>query len=211
MSLIHKIEAHPPKMFRGLYPRGLWTIDNSENKIYLTFDDGPIPEVTEWVLDLLKSYGIHATFFCVGENVMRYPHIYRRLIDEGNSVGCHTYNHLNAWHVSSEFYNNNIDLCRQYVESRLFRPPHGKLRPRITSHLKECNYQLVLWDVVTRDYDHKVAPAQCFDYVKRYAHSGSIVVFHDSLKAEHNLREALPMAIEYLLQQGYVFDTIKAD
>jgi len=206
---LHRVEIHPPKLLRRIVRKGNWTIRNSENKIYLTFDDGPIPVVTEWVLDILREYGVKATFFCVGENVKKHPEVYKRVLSEGHAVGGHTYNHLNAWRVKKQHYIDNIVKCEAYVKTNLFRPPHGKVRGRISRFLERRNYNIVLWDVVSRDYDRKLDPQECFENVKRYTREGSIIVFHDSLKAEKNLRYALPKAIEYLLGEGFVFDTIR--
>ncbi len=200
----------PPLIYRLLFPGGFWRIPSKEEKvIYLTFDDGPIPEVTPWVLDLLDKYNIKATFFCVGDNVRKHPEVYQEVLDRGHQVGNHSFNHLQGIRTLSKNYIKNVDLASEYIDSPLFRPPHGHMRIPQFQALKK-KYKIILWDVVTRDYSKIQTPEQVLDNVKRYARNGSIVVFHDSLKAEKNMKYALPLAIEWLLEQGYVFKLIDA-
>lgn len=198
----------PPLLYRLLFPGGHWRLPAKKEKaIYLTFDDGPIPEITEWVLDLLDKYKIKATFFCVGDNVRKYPEIYDEVLRRGHKTGNHTFNHLQGIKTTTKNYIKNVDKAAGYIKSELFRPPHGHMRfPQFFSLRKK--YQVVLWDVVTRDYSKRQTPEQVLDNVKRYARNGSIVVFHDSLKAEKNMKYVLPLAIEWLLEQGYVFKTL---
>ena len=175
--------------------------------VYLTFDDGPIPEITPWVLDLLDKYNIKATFFCVGDNVRKYPEVYRQVLERGHQVGNHTFNHVQGIRTLSKNYIRNAEKASEYIKSSLFRPPHGHMRlPQFFCLRKK--YQIILWDVVTRDYSSKQTPEKVLQNVKRYTRDGSIIVFHDSLKAEKNMKYALPRAIEWLLEQGYSFDTI---
>lgn len=196
----------PPKLYRLLFPKGIWRIPASDNKkdVYLTFDDGPIPEITPWVLDILDKYNIKATFFCVGDNVRKHSDIYQMVLARGHRVGNHTFNHLQGIRTFTRNYLNNAELAAEYIDSELFRPPHGHMRlPQFFTLRKK--YKIILWDVVTRDYSKLLNSEQVFNNVKRYTRNGSIIVFHDSLKAERNMKEALPKSIEWLLEQGYTF------
>lgn len=200
----------PPFIYRSLFSGALWRIpDNSRDAktIYLTFDDGPIPQITEWVLDLLDQYNIKATFFCVGDNVRKYPQIYQQILDRGHKTGNHTFNHLQGLKTKTIDYLKNVEKAAELIESELFRPPHGHIKLSQFYKLKK-RYQIVLWDVVSRDYSSKQTPEQVFNNVKKYARDGSIIVFHDSIKAEKNMKYALPISIEWLLEQGYVFKTL---
>mgnify|MGYP000253532389 CR=1 FL=1 len=200
--------AKSPAIIKKYYPNLVWDIPNTEKKIYLTFDDGPIPVITEWVLDLLLSHKIKATFFCIGENVAKYPTIYKRILSEGHAVGNHTLNHLDGWKTSRSSYIKNVIECQQLVESTLFRPPYGRVKK---SQLKKLSlrYKTIMWDVLSGDFDQKTTPEKCSENVINNTVSGSIIVFHDSLKAERNLKYALPIAIEHLRAEGFVFDVIK--
>jgi peptidoglycan/xylan/chitin deacetylase (PgdA/CDA1 family) len=176
--------------------------------VYLTFDDGPIPDITPWVLDTLDRFGIKATFFCVGDNVVKHPGVYRAIVEAGHSVGNHTFNHLQGACCRTSTYLANVEKAAGYIESNLFRPPHGHLRPRQILALRK-QYNVIMWDVVTRDYSPHMRPDDVFRVVCRYVRNGSIIVFHDSLKAEHNLKKALPLSIEWLLAEGYSFRKIE--
>lgn len=198
----------PPLIYRLLFPGGHWRMPVEGKKvIYLTFDDGPIPEITPWVLDLLDKYNIKATFFCVGDNVKKYPDIYQQVMKKGHQVGNHTFNHLQGIRTWSEKYIENAEKASEVIDSPFFRPPHGHMRFSQFFSLRK-KYQIILWDVVTRDYSKRQTPMQVLENVKKYARNGSIIVFHDSLKAEKNMKYALPRAIEWLLEQGYTFETI---
>ena len=175
-----------------------------EKCVSLTFDDGPIPGVTPWVLDTLDHYGVKATFFCVGDNVRKYPAIYQMLVDRGHRTGNHTYNHLQGVRTRTAAYLSNVEKARACIDSDLFRPPHGHMRFGQLRSLRKT-YRIVMWDVVTRDYSPRMTPGEVFRVVQKYARNGSFIVFHDSLKAERNLREALPRAIEWLRKEGYAF------
>ncbi|MFR9165516.1 MAG: polysaccharide deacetylase family protein [Dysgonomonas sp.] len=195
----------PPILYRILFPGALWRKPSAQGKtIYLTFDDGPIPEVTPWVLDILDKYNIKATFFCVGDNVRKYPELYQEIQDRGHQVGNHTYNHLQGIRTRTKNYIKNVELAAEQIGSKLFRPPHGHIRFRQFFKLRK-KYQIVLWDVVTRDYSKYMTPDKVFNNIKRYTRNGSIIVFHDSLKSEKNMKGALPKAIEWLQDQGYTF------
>lgn len=199
----------PPVLYRALYPKTLWRFHSPGRKtVYLTFDDGPIPEVTPWVLDLLDRYRIKATFFCVGDNVRKHPQLYEELLRRGHRVGNHTFNHLQGWQHRTKTFLENTEKAAQYIQSNLFRPPHGHMRLLQSDALIRAGYRIVMWDVVTRDYSRYITPEQVFENVKKYSRAGSVIVFHDSLKAEKNMRYALPRAIEWLQQEGYAFELI---
>ena len=194
----------PPQIIRWLYPRAMWRMNPDEKAVYLTFDDGPIPEITPWVLDLLDKYRIKATFFLVGDNVRKHPEEFQMILDRGHRVGNHTFNHIRGFEYLSYNYLENVNKADELIKSDLFRPPHGHMRwgqYMILSH----RYRIVMWDLVTRDYSKRLNGRQVLGKVKRYARNGSIITFHDSLKSEKNLKYALPRAIEWLLEQGYEF------
>ena len=197
-----------PILIKKYYSQLIWDIPNGENKIYLTFDDGPIPQVTEWVLDLLLHYKVKATFFCIGDNVIKNPVIYQRIIKEGHAVGNHTQNHLKGWKTVNEIYIKNIEECAGHVASNLFRPPYGRIKKTQLKDIKG-SYKIVMWDVLSGDFDLKTSPEKCYHNVVKNTKSGSIIVFHDSIKASENLKYALPKTIEFLLEKGYVFDVIR--
>lgn len=197
----------PPLLYRMLFPETVWRIHKRDHTVYLTFDDGPIPEVTPWVLDTLDRYGIKATFFCVGQNVERHPELFAELKRRGHTVGNHTMNHLQGAHVTTRTYLHNVFKAHDLIGSNLFRPPHGLLRWGQSKVLRS-RFAIIMYDLVTRDYSSKLTPERVVDNVRRYARNGSIIVFHDSLKAWHNLERALPAAIEWLIDQGYSFGTI---
>lgn len=198
----------PPLLFRLLCPEAIWRIKKNRKKtVFLTFDDGPIPEVTPWVLDTLDHYGIKATFFMVGDNVARNPRLYEEVRRRGHSVGNHTMHHLQGMKVTTYRYMHDITEANDLIDSPLFRPPHGLLRGRQARAIKD-RYNIVMYDLVTRDYSKKLTPEKVFNNVKRYVRNGSIIVFHDSLKAEKNMKAVLPKAIEYLRDRGYSFEAL---
>lgn len=199
----------PPLLYRILYPQSVWRLKVPDQKtVYLTFDDGPIPEITPWVLNVLSKYNVKATFFCVGDNVRKYRYIYDQLLDQGHKTGNHTFHHMQGWlNTPKKFLRDTLE-ADELIKSNLFRPPHGHMifpQPRL---LKQSGYKIIMWDVVTRDYSKYMNPEQVFENVKQYTRDGSVIVFHDSLKAEENLRYALPLSIEWLLEQGYTFELI---
>jgi len=196
-----------PKVFRALFPGAVWRLPRKEKTVYLTFDDGPVPEATPFVLDLLEKYNIKATFFCVGDNVRKYPEIFDRITDAGHLVGNHTFNHLQGFKYSTKNYTKNVAKADKYIKSSLFRPPHGQFRPLQMSKLRK-KYKIILWDVITRDYNSSLSGDFVFNIVKRYSRNGSIIVFHDSLKAEKNMKYALPRAIDFLIREGYKFEVL---
>ena len=210
------IIEQPAKWLRWLYPRATWRMDNNDRAVYLTFDDGPIPEATPFILDTLKAYGAKATFFVVGQNVSRHPELYQRIISEGHSTGNHTYNHLGSlkhWTTTYIFNVHKAQItmrdCAQgqrKMSPPLFRPPHGWMRWSIYYWLSK-EYRVVMWDLVTRDYSKWLNADDVLDNVKRYARNGSIITFHDSLKSIEKLHTALPAALQWLKEQGYEFKT----
>lgn len=194
----------PPKLLRWLYPRALWRMDKNVKAVYLTFDDGPIPNITPWVLDLLDKYNIKATFFLVGDNVRKHPEEFKMIVERGHRVGNHTFNHISGLKYLSYNYLENTNKADELINSTLFRPPHGWMRwgqYMVLSH----RYTVVMWDLVTRDYSKRLNGRQVLRNVKKYVRNGSIITFHDSIKSEKNLKYALPRSIEWLLEQGYEF------
>lgn len=200
-------QVRPPYLLKKLYSKGIWRKNKEEKKIYLTFDDGPVPEVTPWVLDVLKANAVPATFFCVGENVERHKELYQRILREEHAVGNHTFNHVNGWRTPLFDYLKNVERCAKNVRSALFRPPYGRIRKRQQSALEQ-RYTIVMWDVLTGDYDQKTTPQKCLRNALKYTRNGSIVVFHDSLKAKQNMQYALPRFIEKVKAQGYTFEKL---
>lgn len=195
----------PPQIIRYLYPSAIWRMDKDKKAVYLTFDDGPIPRVTPWVLDVLDRYGIKATFFMVGDNIRKHPDEFRMVVERGHRIGNHTFNHIRGLSYDINSYLENTDkACRMMMNTNLFRPPHGYMSPKQYAELKK-RYKIIMWDLVTRDYNRKFTGEQILQKVKKYARNGSIITFHDSLKSEENIRYALPKAIEWLMEQGYEF------
>ena len=193
--------------FQSLLRSLIWSIKTPGKEIFLTFDDGPIPIITPWVVDELKKYNAKATFFCVGDNVKKHPEIYQLLLDNGHRVGNHTMNHLNGWKNYNKTYFENIAAAEKYITSDLFRPPYGKIKPTQIFRLKK-KYKLIMWDVLTGDYDESKTGEECLNKIKKNVKSGSIIVFHDSIKAEKRLRYALPKCLEFLKTEGYTFSAI---
>lgn len=196
--------VQPPAILRKLYTNGVWRMSELEKKIYLTFDDGPIPEVTPWVLDVLKTHAVPATFFCVGENVKTHNAIYQRILNENHAVGNHTYNHVDGWDTPLADYMNNIEECAKHIDTRLFRPPYGRIRKKQKEAVSQ-HYSIIMWDVLSKDYDVQTSPQQCLENACKHVRNGSIIVFHDSLKAKKNMQYALPRFIEFAKKEGFEF------
>jgi peptidoglycan/xylan/chitin deacetylase (PgdA/CDA1 family) len=195
-----------PALFRWIYPSLEWMGSAAGKTIYLTFDDGPHPIATPFVIDVLKQYQVSATFFCIGKNVQRYPQIYQRILAEGHQTGNHTQDHRNGWKTSKEDYLENIFTATQYIDAPLFRPPYGRItREQIKAIQQQFAYRIIMWDVLSGDFDTNITPEQCWQNVKAAVRPGSIIVFHDSEKAWPRMQVALPKTIEYFLQQGYQF------
>lgn len=198
-----------PGFVQGLFPNFTWKIPNVENEIFLTFDDGPVPGTTAWILDLLETYNAKATFFCVGENVEKNPELFEEIKRKGHMVGNHTYNHLAGWSTDNIEYFHNIRRCAHLVDSPLFRPPYGKMKPSQVQFLQR-HYQIVMWDVLSGDFDEEMTVDRCVNNVTRNVNPGSIVVMHDNYKSFDVLKEALPRILEELTEKGYVFKAIEA-
>jgi len=193
-----------PDLFRPFLGKLVWRKNSSEKVIYLTFDDGPAPEVTPLVLDILDKYRLKATFFCVGENVQKYPELYAKILQRGHKTGNHTFNHLKGISVSSGKYMANVHQASEYIDSKLFRPPYGRITCR-QKRLLQSRFQIIMWDLLTCDYNRKLSPESILNNIKRFTHNGSIVVFHDSIKAKDNMLTVLPLAIEFWKNEGYTF------
>lgn len=190
-----------------LFPLMKWRFPNNDKCIYLTFDDGPEPEVTPWVLEQLKEFNAKATFFCVGKNVSTCQDIYSSILKNGHSVGNHTFNHFNGWKTPTPDYLKNIDKCAELIDSSLFRPPYGRLKPAQYAQLVN-KYSIIMWDVLSGDYSEKVSKEQCLENVIKHTKAGSIVVFHDSVKAKISLKYALPEVLKYFTEKGFEFRAI---
>lgn len=202
------IIEQPSKWLRWLYPRATWRMDKNEKAVYLTFDDGPIPEATPFILDTLAEYGVKATFFMVGDNVKKHPELYDRIVAEGHQVGNHTFNHWGGFKHSVKAYSDNAERANRLIRSHLFRPPHGWMTWE-QYFLLGRKYRIVMWDLVTRDYSKWLTAGNVVANVRKYARNGSIITFHDSLKSIDKLRYALPEALKWLKEQGYEFKTFE--
>lgn len=198
--------VRPPRVLRSLYKDGLWRMNSNKREIFLTFDDGPVPAVTSWVLDTLEQYGVKATFFCVGDNIRKHPSLFEQIRAGGHQVGNHTYNHIKGWKTTTKEYLDNIRQCQSLTNTPLFRPPYGRIKKSQYRLLKR-DYKIVFWDVISYDYDKLTAPETCLQNVINYTRNGSIVVFHDTAKSEENLRFTLPKYIEHCLNINYTFAT----
>ncbi len=199
--------VRPTWWMRAYYPKLTWLLPNNNKQVYLTFDDGPTAEITDWVLKQLEQYDAKATFFLIGKNIEENPELFRRLQASEHSLGNHTYNHLNGWKNSTADYLSNFKKYEKVNQSRLFRPPYGKIK-KAQARVIEKTHRIVMWDIISYDFDHQTAPEQCLGYVKKHVRPGSIIVFHDSKKAWPNLREALPKTLEYLKKEGYRLEAI---
>lgn len=202
------IIEQPARFLRWLYPHALWRMDTSEKSVYLTFDDGPIPEATPFILDVLDQLGIRATFFMVGDNARKYPHLLEEVRRRGHRIGNHTYNHIGGLRWTSWKYLANVKKAEDILHSnQLFRPPHGWMKLMQYRTMRYCGWRVVMWDVVTRDYSNRLTAQDVLDNVKRYTRNGSIITFHDSIKSIDKLKSILPQALQWLVDQGYEFRT----
>ncbi len=199
--------VNAPFFLRWFYPKVTFNRSRKEKKVYLTFDDGPIPEITPFILDTLAKHQIKATFFCVGENIEKNRVIFDRLCKEGHQVGNHTYNHLKGWDHTDQIYLENIKKCQDLTKSSLFRPPYARAKKSQLAQLYK-HYEIIYWDVLSGDFDQNVSPEKCLQNVTRYSKNGSIIVFHDNIKAIERVTYALPKTIEHFKKKGYAFATL---
>ena len=199
--------VRPPYLFRKLYPGATWRMSKTEKKIFLTFDDGPVPGVTPEALSVLRTFGIKATFFCVGHNVEKHPDIYQQILDEGHTTANHTFHHVDGWNTSTKEYLDDVERCSQIVSSGLFRPPYGRMRPPQRKVIQR-KFKIVLWDVLTYDFDKTISGEQCLQFALTNSREGSIVVFHDSEKAKERMLYALPKYIEEMKGRGFEFGVL---
>lgn len=197
-----------PFFLRWLYPKSIWHLPREKKKVYLTFDDGPIPEITPFILDILKKYQVKATFFCVGENIKKNPELFQRILLEGHQVGNHTYNHLKGWDTSDSVYLDNVAQCQLYTQTDLFRPPYAKAKK---SQLKTLykDYRVIMWDIMSGDFDQKLSPHQCLQNILPHIKNGSVIIFHDNIKSIPRVKYALPKTIEFLLAHHYQIERIE--
>ncbi len=197
-----------PNILKKFYKKDIvWEMDSSEKRIWLTFDDGPEPEVTPFVLDELKKYNAKATFFCLGKNVETYPETYQMILNAGHSTGNHSYSHKNGWVTNKQEYVNDVEKCRLLVKSSLYRPPYGKIKPSQLNHLRK-EYSIIMWSLISGDFDKELKKEKCLDILLKNTKKGSIVVFHDSLKAKEKLKYVLPKFLEHFSGKGYSFHSI---
>ena len=197
-----------PRLIQSLIPNYTWSIPTDEKVMYLTFDDGPIPEITPWVLETLKKFNAKATFFCVGDNVNKNPTVFQQVLADGHAIGNHTFSHINGWNSDNIPYFHDVRHCAKLVKSTLFRPPYGRLTPKQTQFLTR-HYDIVMWDVLSGDFDQDISKEDCLKNVISAAKRGSIIVFHDSLKAAERMMYALPRVLEYFAAKGYRFEHLK--
>lgn len=202
------IIEQPAIWLRWLYPRAAWRMDHNDHSVYLTFDDGPIPESTPFILQTLAEFDVKATFFMVGDNVRKYPNLFRQIVSAGHQVGNHTYHHLGGFKHIAKTYIDDTERANDLIGSHLFRPPHGCMSHGHYLWLKR-KYRIVMWDLVTRDYSKWLTADDVYENVRRYARNGSIITFHDSLKSIDKLRTALPRSLKWLKEQGYEFKTFE--
>ena len=203
-------QTNSPFWLQWFYPTLTWYKNRKEKSIYLTFDDGPIPVVTPYVLNTLKKFDAKATFFCIGENIDKYPEIYADVISEGHMIGNHTYNHLNGWITGNDDYLNNIKKCSELTGNKLFRPPYGRIKKSQISAIREQipETEILMWDVLSGDFDQTISTQTCINNVLKNSRNGSIIVFHDSIKAFDRLEHSLPVILENLSNNGFIFKAL---
>ncbi|MEB3344151.1 polysaccharide deacetylase family protein [Aquimarina gracilis] len=207
-----------PKILKQFFNTYLWDIDvENQKRIYLTFDDGPIPEVTEFVLKELAQYNAKATFFCIGDNIQKHPNIFKKIVLHGHSIGNHTMHHLKAWKCDEDTYLENVHKCDSIIRqhhinncaTKLFRPPYGQISLSKFKLLEKQGYKIVLWDILSKDWDKKISEEDCLQNVIQHTEKGSIIVFHDSIKASKKLSYCLPKVLDYFTKKGFIFDKIE--
>jgi len=216
-----------PSLIPILYQNQIWSFSSIEKNIYLTFDDGPTPVITDWVLETLRKYDAHATFFCIGKNIEEHPTIFKRIINQGHAIGNHTYSHLNGWKTANKDYIENIHKAEKVMSdeysvqtktqnselkilnSKLFRPPYGKIKVSQMKSLQKLGYKTIMWSVLSADFDTTVDANKCLDNVIKNTENGSVIVFHDSVKAFDKLKVVLPKVLKHFKKKGLVFKSIK--
>ena len=202
------------RLIKRIFSNYVWDIPTMEKKVYLTFDDGPTPEITPWVLDQLNDFNAKATFFCIGDNIQKHPEIFQSVRQNGHAVGNHTFNHLNGWKTKTSDYIENVQCCKVSIQQlttdnqQLFRPPYGKIKKAQASLLRKEGYKIIMWDVLSGDFDSGILPEKCLHNVIRNTQPGSIIVFHDSIKSYRNLEYTLPKFLTFLKQNNYVCEVI---
>jgi peptidoglycan/xylan/chitin deacetylase (PgdA/CDA1 family) len=203
---MHQYFIKTPWLVKKLFPKYVWNLPNTNNEVYLTFDDGPHPEITPWVLEQLQKYNAKATFFCIGKNVEKYPQTYQQLLDEGHQVGNHTHNHLNGWKTPTPDYISNVRQAAQHIHSNLFRPPYGRIKAKQATRVEEVmpsNTSIIMWDVLSADFDTSITKEQCAANVINNIEVGSIIVFHDSEKAFNHLQYTLPRVLQVIQEKNW--------
>ncbi len=192
-------------IIKRVFSNYVWDIPTMDKKVYLTFDDGPTPEITSWILDQLKQYEAQATFFCIGNNIQKHPEIFDSIIQNGHAIGNHTFNHYNGWKTKTVDYIENVFLCEELINqnTKLFRPPYGKIKKSQAKILIELGFKIIMWDVLSADFDTTISPEKCLNNVLKNISPGSIIVFHDSVKAFKNLEYALPRTLQFLKDNDY--------
>lgn len=194
---------------KWVYPNYLWSMPETDKKIYLSFDDGPHPEATVFALDELKKYDAKASFFCIGKNVAAHPDLYARIVADGHATGNHTYDHMNGWKTNDKTYFENIAKASKYIDTVFFRPPYGRItRFQATQAADKLGFTIVMWSVLSADFDTRISPQKCWNNVKRAAGNGSIIVFHDSEKAMERMKFALTQTLDYFSAKGFVFEKL---
>lgn len=212
------IPIKTPFIIKKIFPHYVWDITSDKKVIYLTFDDGPTPEITHWVLDVLNQYQAKATFFCIGNNIEKHPAIFREILNQGHAVGNHTHNHLKGWQTQTKAYIDNITKAAKVMRlqtqnttlenNNLFRPPYGQITPKQGKKLKALDYKIIMWDVLSFDWDRRVSPKKCLKNLILKTKKGSIVVFHDSIKASVSMQYTLPKLLAHFSAKGYVFKSL---
>jgi peptidoglycan/xylan/chitin deacetylase (PgdA/CDA1 family) len=204
-----------PSFVPVLYQHQIWSFSSKQKNIYITFDDGPTPKITDWVLDTLQRYNASATFFCIGKNIEIHPTIFMRIIDDGHAIGNHTYNHLNGWKTSNENYLDSILKTEKLIEKyqisnhKLFRPPYGKIKKVQSKLLIENEYTIIMWSILSADFDMTIDADKCLDNVIKNVKNGSVIVFHDSEKTFEKLKVVLPKVLEHFSKKGFSFKRIE--
>jgi peptidoglycan/xylan/chitin deacetylase (PgdA/CDA1 family) len=202
------VSARTPYIIKKIYYSLIWDLQNGKKELFLTFDDGPTPDVTLKVLDILDSYNAKATFFCIGRNVERYPEIYKHILNSGHAVGNHTYSHLKGWKIKNKEYYDDIELAGTFIKSNLFRPPYGKIRLTQLKYLRK-HYNIIMWDVMSFDFKQTISGEKCLSTIINNVRPGSIIVFHDSDKAKEKVLYALPGTLEFFIKHNYSFNSIQ--